>query len=171
MFFLLWWLFMEIAIATLQFYPWIFTNVPPRKTKWENTVCDWEPVQVCFYTGESRGALLTGRQGFSGVPSLVQCLLRGLLVADPWDLGPGRLSSRPRAPQTRGSRWAVQLGCLLVAHLQEQSREMVCTLMSLFSLSLWTSLRIRLQLVSGFPSVRRYSPSTSGKLKAFWKST
>ena len=34
----------------------------------------------------------------------------------------------------------MQLGHLLTAHLQEQSGEMVCTLMSLFSLSLWTSL-------------------------------
>ena len=64
-------------------------------------------------------------------------------------------------------REVVQHGHLLTAHLQEQFREMVCTLTSLFSFSLWTSLRIRLQLVAGFPSVRRYSPSTSGKLKAF----
>lgn len=49
---------------------------------------------------------------------------------------------------------------LLLAHLPEPFREMVCIFTSLFSVSLWTSLRIRLQLVSGFPSVRRYNPST-----------
>lgn len=50
---------------------------------------------------------------------------------------------------------------LLLTHLPEQFREMVCSFRSLSSLSLWTSFRIRLQLVSGFPSVRRYNPSTS----------
>lgn len=74
------------------------------------------------------------------------------LPGSDWRPWTGELPSRPRA------------------HLPVQPREMVCTFKSRAPLSLWTSLRTRLQLVSGFPSVRRYNPSTPWKLNAFWKS-
>ena len=55
-----------------------------------------------------------------------------------------------------------------MTHLSEQLNEMVLTGTVRLALSAATSRRTREVLVSGLPSVSRYTPSTSGSPNAIW---